>query len=731
MIQLRFSAWHSCLCFALMLGSTGVASAAETNFTLINSKDDIKPDLARVFTHIAESEYNVTWQPTVKAYQSPNREQNLRFTYGNNGFSVKRRAPEGQGDDWQVKLNLKGYGAEDPLPDTAPAHFQTDKHAVRVTTDAVVFDYTNSPGGMRQTFTILRKPKAGKLTLDLALEMNGLTLEVRSNAACFQDPATKAPVMTYNNLKVWDATGRMLAATMRSSGAARMAIEVDDTAALYPVVVDPTVASFINGRSNGDQFGFSVAYMGAYVDAVFLGGYQFGGVLIGAPWYDAGLTGQGAAWVYARVDGTHSGNWTYSELPEDGYWTGSQANENFGYSVAVAYSFMTPEATGSLQGPVSGYVISYPGVIVGAPNFSTNGLNQCGAAFVYYGRCGSSIVNSNFDGCTNEPYPATADWVTYGTEAGAKYGYCVATGGSLTGDGYHSVVVGAPYFTTTNLVTGNLHGAVYIYPGSITGLSNSPAVVLTGSTTANDNFGWSLACAGDINGDGFDDLIVGAPNRQQTGIGPTGAAMIYTGGPNGIFGATPNTPQYTLWGSQAYEQFGYCACGAWSLYGSGSWDVAVGAPRHKVGTAPCGSVYLFAGPLTPGNTTAYTTLLLPPIVQPLSYFGASVAAGMAWTDTDSDGDPWDMSETDDLYSVCLLVGAPKMSTDDIGYQSGAVFLYPNGPTQSPEEVEGPVAGCYFGWSVAGMTPWDSGFFVGAPGYGQYFPNPGSVSVIYP
>src|SRR5439155_17283142 len=117
-----------------------------------------------------------------------------------------------------------------------------------------------------------------------------------------------------------------------------------------------------------------------------------------------------------------------------------------------------------------------------------------GIAYVYYG----SPV-----GLSTNP-----DWMSAPTgQASAYFGYSVATAGDVNGDGYADVMVGA--YNCDAAVTGE--GRAYVYYGSASGLPTTPSwtAAPTGQTTA--YFAISVSTAGDVNGDGYSDIIVGAP----------------------------------------------------------------------------------------------------------------------------------------------------------------------------------------------------------------------------
>jgi hypothetical protein len=98
--------------------------------------------------------------------------------------------------------------------------------------------------------------------------------------------------------------------------------------------------------------------------------------------------------------------------------------------------------------------------------------------------------------------PAAADWNVESNQTDAQMGFAVASAGDVNSDGYSDVIVGAPTY-------GN--GQVFVYYGSATGLSATASWMQTISQSG-ARFGAAVAGAGDVNGDGYADVIIGAPN---------------------------------------------------------------------------------------------------------------------------------------------------------------------------------------------------------------------------
>ena len=322
-------------------------------------------------------------------------------------------------------------------------------------------------------------------------------------------------------------------------------------------------------------------------------------------------------------------------------------------------------------------------------------LTGLGGANTYYGNAVSSAGDVNGDGYADvligsylagvsngriDLYfggPAGPGLVPSNTalapEAGGYFGYSVAAAGDINRDGYGDIVVGA------YLAAGA--GRVHVFYGSAGGITGRPSVSLNSPAGGSASFGYAVAGAGDVNGDGFADIVVGA-----NGVGAgAGAAYLYLGGAAGL-GATPAVSFTSAGGA-----FGSSVGGVGDLNGDGYPDVAVGAERFG---SSAGRAYVFLG-RAGGPAAAATFSIASPGAG--SFFGTPVTAA-GDVNNDGFGD--------------LLVGAQNANGTagqaHVFHGSAAgVALSPSGTINGPDGVGGA-----FGYGAAGAGD------VNADGFGD-------------
>jgi hypothetical protein len=209
-------------------------------------------------------------------------------------------------------------------------------------------------------------------------------------------------------------------------------------------------------------------------------------------------------------------------------------------------------------------------VIVGAP-FYDNGPNDEGGAFVYLGSAAGLST--------------TAAWTGESEQAGALFGFSVATAGDVNGDGFSDVIVGAYHHDNGQ----TSEGRAFVYHGSAAGLSTTAAWIGEGNQFE-AQFGISVATAGDVNGDGFSDVIVGA-SAHSNNEAHEGRAVVYHGTAAGL----GTIASWTGDGNQMLAHFGISVSTAGDVNGDGFSDVLVGAYFYDNGQTDEGRSFVYYG----------------------------------------------------------------------------------------------------------------------------------------
>ncbi len=261
---------------------------------------------------------------------------------------------------------------------------------------------------------------------------------------------------------------------------------------------------------------------------------------------------------------------------------------------------------------------------------------------VWSGVLGVSIAAALLPASAGDEPPAErADWVADGEQDGSLFGWDVSIGGDVNGDGYADAAVGAPLFDSQEVDGVPDVGAVYVYHGSSAGLGLNPARRLDGYAFDPEALGRAVAL-GDVNGDGYADLVAGRPYASVKGF-EEGAVSIYRGSPEGVDGF-PSTDLYSF------------STGAWfgesvatlDANGDRIADVLVGSPLHTSRIEGAGAAYLYLGSTDGVSANEFW-----------SYFGAETGAQLGF-DVNGAGDV-NGDGVDDI-----LVGAYLAGVDDRG-----------------------------------------------------------------
>jgi hypothetical protein len=216
--------------------------------------------------------------------------------------------------------------------------------------------------------------------------------------------------------------------------------------------------------------------------------------------------------------------------------------------------------------------------------------------------CGSGDRNSSDPTHISYDAQGVGTLVLNGETSGDEFGRSAIWVKDLNGDGQPDLLVGAP----SAAGGGTERGKVYVFFGG-PDMDNASDAVIAGEADL-DFFGTSLADAGDVDGDGYDDFWVGAPGQSNNGQQHNGAVYLFRGGPQlkGDLSATAATQKL----SKGAGGSGYgTSIATLDLDGDGESDLIVGAPQAAViqsgGTvlSQAGIVYLYAGISTVGFAT--------------------------------------------------------------------------------------------------------------------------------
>ena len=430
-----------------------------------------------------------------------------------------------------------------------------------------------------------------------------------------------------------------------------------EAAVIFGAVANPTALQLAdidgdNGfRLTGATFN---AAAGAAVSAGDVNGDGLADLLIGAPGSDAGsVAGAGAVYVVfgatsfpARVnlDALDGG---------DGFRIHGVAEEE-GIGAAVGFA-------GDLNGD------GFGDIVVGAPNAAVGSKLDAGRAYVIFGRAAFAPQLSLAD--LNGANGVTID----GIAAESYAGHAVGAAGDVNGDGYDDVFIAAHGASRAGAAE---VGAVYVLLGRANFAAGLDLGDVSGAAgfrvegqNAGDHAGWAAAGGGDVNSDGRDDLLVGAPDAANH----AGRAYVIFGAtsfPDALsLGTLTGSNGFALTGSDANTATGAAVALA-DVNGDAIHDVLLGAPTAGAGSDRfAGRAYAVFGRASFGAAVDLATLSA---AAGLRFDGAAAgdSAGQSISSAgDRNGDGFDE----------LLIGAPNSGVGP-ARSTGAAFLVQGGPT---------------------------------------------------
>ena len=309
------------------------------------------------------------------------------------------------------------------------------------------------------------------------------------------------------------------------------------------------------GEGVGDESGWSVSSAGD-VD-----GDGLGDLLVAAPSNGRGGALSGTAYL---VWGSSLADGGPIELSEaDAFFVGEELWDQSANAVAPA-------------GDVDGDGLA--DILIGAFRF---GWGNPGKSYLFFGSTLSMGGDFNL---------GNADVTVAGVVTMGNSGFSVSTAGDVDGDGLDDVLIGTP----------GGPGSTALFLGSTLSVGGSFATsaadaTFVGVAGSNDNCGHSVAAAGDVNGDGLDDILIGAP--YVGGMSEAGATYLFFGSEE-FDGETYglDSADATFGGGQGMGHSGFSVAGVGDLDGDARSDLLIGAPHSSIGADYlAGKSYLFLG----------------------------------------------------------------------------------------------------------------------------------------
>ena len=280
-----------------------------------------------------------------------------------------------------------------------------------------------------------------------------------------------------------------------------------------------------------------------------------------------------------------------------------------------------------------------------------------------------------------------------GLESGDSFGASVTGAGDVNGDGIPDFLVGAPAARGVSGIT----GTVSLFLGNSDSIFTQPDLVFEGEV-AGDAFGFAIAAAGDVNGDGYDDFLVGAPRNDGTAL-DAGRVYLFRGGTT-----LSEVPARSWDGDLAGAHYGASLAGGFDFNHDGFSDFAAGAPESNQNATRSGQVKIYLGA---SNISA--------ISQPVAFrfTGDQANWALGWS-MDAAGDL-----DGDLYDD-LIVGAPQPF--DLNSGRAVIWFGQSSTISIPSRLvlTGEVGSDRFGYSVSGAGDRNQDGYdeviIGAPGH---------------
>nr|WP_248285318.1 FG-GAP-like repeat-containing protein [Alteriqipengyuania abyssalis] len=358
----------------------------------------------------------------------------------------------------------------------------------------------------------------------------------------------------------------------------------------------------IQGDTAQDQAGYAVSIAGD------LNGDGFADVIVGARYGDDGGDRAGEAYVVFGSAGGFGTDVNGRQVIDLTSLTSAQ-----GFIIQGDTNYNLAGSAVSNAGDINGD--GFDDLIVGAPQGSDGG-SYAGEAYVIFGSAsgfGTSVGGRQVIDLTT--LTSAQGFIIQGDAASDAAGVSVSSAGDINGDGYEDLIVGAKAGDDG----GSYAGEAYVIFGSasgfgtdvggrqvidLTSLSSAQGFIIQGDA-AGDAAGFAVSNLGDVNGDGYDDMAVGALFGDDGGNG-AGESYVVFGSASG-FGTDVNGRQvidlsnltpaqgFIVQGDAVGDRSGMALSNAGDINGDGYDDFIVGTPRGNDGGTYAGEAYVIFG----------------------------------------------------------------------------------------------------------------------------------------
>jgi len=613
-----------------------------------------------VQANLAKAEYNAVRLEKSAGLSAANRAQNLRAEFRPEGIRVVERgdAAKAGASGWTFEWRFTGYGRSGQMIPVEPAVPNANGNRVEYGRPEIVEWYVNDERGVEQGFTVLERPDGEGLLCIEGLLSDGLEAvsHGKDGGIAFKDGNGRT-VLRYSHAVAWDADGKALPVNIVLL-TDTLSLVVDDAGARYPIEIDPMIGGTamadvtVTGNQSGAELGWSVASGGD------INGDGYEDIIASSRFYDHGETNEGAVFVFLgskdgvtakkpddaflKIESNQTGSWLGTvvagagDVNGDGYDDIIASAINYDDGVTAedecVYVFLgrTTGPPGWLNlndawakfksdQPQSYFGAAIAGlgdvngdgraeIAIGASNYNL-GVPTEGAVFVI---SGLNVQPAGWE----DPATSSYTWVKFqggagGGGGGGYLGNYVAAAGDVNADGYADAIFSAFYETHGAAYDDVSEGAAYIMAGGPTapsGWQDPDTSTLTWAKIESNQYsarlGVCAASAGDVNGDGYADVIVAGYLYDEPGheADNKGAALVFLGSaapplgtPAGSRWLNPSDANAILYSDQ--PNIGVTQVrGVGDLNGDGYSDVAWGSSFYPVTSAGIdGVVYVFPG----------------------------------------------------------------------------------------------------------------------------------------